>query len=96
MKKRIFLSGKTSILLLSIVFLTSCAESPSSTCFSGTVYGFWSGLWHGIITPFAFLGSLLIESISFYAKNNDGSLYDFGFVLGISIWIIGGYYSNKL
>lgn len=91
MKKQI-----VSFILLSVamLFFSGCAESVSiKECVSSDPYGFWGGLWHGIIAPFSFIGSLFSDNISMYAVNNNGGWYDFGFVLGAGI-LFGG--SRKL
>ena len=65
-----------------ICFLfTSCADTTA--CETNDPYGFWGGLWHGIITPFAFIGSLFSDNIAVYACNNSGGWYDFGFLIGV-------------
>ncbi len=46
--------------------------------------GFWSGLWHGIITPITFIVSLFNANVRIYETNNKGRLYDFGFLIGVS------------
>jgi hypothetical protein len=79
----------TCLLLLSVA-LTSCADVENiKPCITDSPYGFWSGLWHGIIAPISFIGSLFFDSISMYAINNSGGWYDFGFVLGAGI-LFGG------
>jgi hypothetical protein len=45
--------------------------------------GFWAGLWHGLIAGLAFLQSLFTPTVRIYEKNNQGRLYDFGFLMGI-------------
>ena len=74
-----------SIIILSLL-LTSCAEvSPNvKSVITEDCYGFWGGLWHGIIIPFSWVGSVFSEDISIYAYNNNGAWYDFGFVIGLS------------
>jgi len=75
------------ILLLCIALLFSgCADvSPHvEDCVTDNPYGFWGGLLHGLILPLSWIGSLFSENISIYAYNNNGNLYDFGFVLGVS------------
>jgi hypothetical protein len=52
--------------------------------------GFWSGLWHGLISPLTFLGSLISPGVRIYEINNNGRWYDFGFILGISGAFGGG------
>ena len=70
---------------LFILLFTSCADvSPNvNACITSDPYGFWSGLWHGIIVPFSWIGSLFSDSIAIYAYDNSGGWYDFGFMLGV-------------
>jgi|TARA_R110000851_G_scaffold145114_5_gene284453 hypothetical protein len=67
--------------LLVIFIFASCANQAS--VLSTNPYGFWSGLWHGVVTPVSFIGSLFSDSIAVYACDNSGGLYDFGFLIGI-------------
>jgi len=70
--------------LLVTVLFTSCADVTNiEACTTVETYGFWSGLWHGIIAPFAWIGSLFSSEIAIYAVNNNGGWYDFGFIIGI-------------
>ena len=55
----------------------------------GNIAGFWRGLWHGMIAPFAFLISLFKENVGVYETHNNGKWYNFGFILGLMI-IFGG------
>ncbi len=68
---------------LLILIMSGCADA--TTCVDTDPYGFLGGLWHGMIAPFSFIGSLFIDSIDMYAKNNTGGWYDLGFVLGAGI-----------
>ena len=71
------------ILLVAVLF-TGCADVTSiEACTTVAPYGFWGGLWHGMIAPFAWIGSLFSDDIAIYAVNNNGGWYDFGFILGI-------------
>ncbi len=45
--------------------------------------GFWYGLWHGMILPFAWFLSLFMDDVAVYAIYNNGGWYDFGFFLGV-------------
>ena len=76
---------KKILFLLTIIMLfTSCAEVQDvSVCVKEHVYGFWGGLWHGMIFLFSFIGSIFNDDIAIYAVNNNGGWYDFGFFLGI-------------
>jgi len=73
--------------LLAIVFiptLTGCADFMTfEQAAVAEPVGFWYGLWHGIIFPFAWIASLLWEEIAIYAIYNNGGWYDFGFFLGV-------------
>ena len=72
--------------LFSLMMLSSCADvTHIESCVVDTPYGFWGGLWHGLIAPLSFIGSLFSDKIAMYAINNNGGFYDFGFVLGAGI-----------
>lgn len=75
-----------SFVLLLTILLSGCAEIvPVKECLPGDPYGFWGGLWHGMVAPFSFIASLFIDGITMYSVNNTGGWYDFGFVLGAGI-----------
>ena len=82
---------KNILILLALVLLaTSCADvTPVENCITTDPYGFWSGLWHGSIAGFAFIGSLFSDDIAIYAVNNTGGWYDFGFILGVGAFASG-------
>ena len=85
MKTKTYIYYITYVLLVAVLF-TGCADVTSiEACVKDTPYGFWSGLWHGIIAPFSFIGSLFSDDIAMYAVNNNGGWYDFGFALGAGI-----------
>ena len=79
------------IILLCIVILSGCADVQPhiKPCLEGHVYGFWGGLWHGMITPISWIGSLFSDDIAVWAVNNNGGWYTFGFVLGVGALGIG-------
>ena len=83
---------KSLVLGMAILLLmTGCAPSISvEQCVENDLYGFWGGLWHGIIAPVSFVLSLFMEDVAMYAVNNSGGWYDFGFVLGAGILFGGG------
>lgn len=69
------------------VAMTGCADSePVKGCLEGHTYGFWGGLWHGMIAPFDFIGMLIWDDVAMYATNNNGGWYAFGFLLGSGGW----------
>jgi hypothetical protein len=76
----------TLLILIAVsVSFSGCADvSPhSADCITSEPYGFWSGLWHGMILPLSWIGSLFSDDIAIYAYNNNGGWYDFGFVIGV-------------
>ena len=82
------------IVLVCVVFLSGCAASRNPN--EGTIgdssekpAGFWLGLWHGMITPVAFVISWFKSSVGIYEVHNNGFWYNFGFVFGLMI-IFGG------
>lgn len=86
----------TIFVFLATFLLTGCADvTPIESCVINEPYGFWSGLLHGIISPFSFIGSLFSDSIAMYAVNNNGGWYDFGFVLGSGIFFGSASYTKK-
>ena len=87
---------KTTILiiLMSImVLLSACAAGPNELRNTpdedGDVAGFWTGLWHGLISPFTFIVSLFSKSVYVFEVHNNGGWYTFGFLMGASM-IFGG------
>lgn len=79
-------------LFIGVLLLASCAHvQPIQDCVAGTkVYGFWNGLWHGMIAGITFIGSLFNHDIAVYAVNNNGGWYNFGFLLGVGGALGGG------
>jgi hypothetical protein len=69
------------------LLLAACASQPASL--AAELPGFWSGLLHGAIAPFALLGGIFSD-IRVFAFPNSGWWYDFGFMLGISVVWGGG------
>jgi len=85
------------VILILILGLTSCADVQPQIgeCLEGHTYGFWGGLWHGLISPFSFIGSLFSDDIAVWAQNNNGGWYNFGFLLGVGAFTSGSKYSKK-
>jgi len=79
---------KYGSLLLAMLLLTGCADSVSFEMAEKMMsVGFLHGLWHGMIAPIAFFGSLFASDIAIYAIYNNGGWYDFGYILGIGALI---------
>jgi len=83
-----------SIAILAILLLVGCAAGTNPTVnvldADGNNAGFWSGLWHGIISPVTFIISLFSDNVNVYEVYNNGNWYNFGFMLGICIIFGGG------
>lgn len=88
---------RISVLIVIALLLSSCAdvEHNATQCMDGHTYGFWGGVWHGIIAPFSWIGSLFSDDIAVWAVNNNGGWYTFGFMLGIGA-LSGGSSSIKV
>jgi hypothetical protein len=77
--------------LVILVLFSSCAEVTNiEDCVTDEPYGFFFGVWHGIIAPVSFVLSVFFDDIAMYGVNNTGGWYDFGFVLGAGILFGGG------
>lgn len=89
-KKRLFI---ISIAILTVLLLAGCAAGTNPTVdvpdADGKSAGFWSGLWHGVISPITFIISIFSDNVNVYEVYNSGNWYDFGFMLGISIIFSG-------
>lgn len=85
------------IVLLSVVAviaLAACAAGPNelggTADADGKTAGFWLGLWHGFIAPFAFIVSLFSKAVNVYEAHNNGGWYNFGYIMGLSAIFGGG------
>ena len=77
-----------------LLSLSGCADSVNhAVAATMEPVGFWYGLWHGMILPFAWLVSLFDSDVAIYATYNNGGWYDFGFVLGVGA--LGGSSSSS-
>lgn len=73
------------VIVVILLMLVGCADvTHVEQCIpkGEHTYGLFGGTWHGLISGPAFLGSLIWDDIAIYAINNNGSLYNFGFVGG--------------
>lgn len=82
---------KTKYLLLIIItaiLLAGCAVKVNvDACITEAhIYGFWGGLWHGIIAPIDLVAMIFSDKYTVYAQNNNGAWYAFGFIIGSGGW----------
>ncbi|MBN0038832.1 hypothetical protein JN535_01430 [Cellulosimicrobium cellulans] len=74
-----------ALALAVLLLLGACAAGPNVAASPGG-YGFWWGLWQGIILPVTFIVSLFTDTVSIYEVDNNGNWYDVGFMLGIALF----------
>ncbi len=88
--------NRNAVPVLLLPLLAACAHQvPSGVSDAASTPGFWWGLWHGFIFPWAWIGSLFSSDIAVYAVPNSGGWYDFGFFLGITVLGGGSWFSSK-
>ena len=75
------------LVLILFVLVTGCAATSVPPA---TPDGFFMGVWHGLIAPISLLWSLIDSSVVVFSKNNTGTGYTVGFVIGVLHWIGGG------
>ena len=79
-----------------LLTLSACASQIDAGVAKGSeVPGFWWGLWHGFVFPWAWIGSLLDPKIAVYAVPNGGGWYDFGFFIGVTVLGGGSFFGAK-
>lgn len=99
MKKRINVQTVAKIVFFAaaILILNGCATNEVVTeCLKGHTYGFWGGLWHGIIAPIDLIAMLWRDDVTVFAQNNNGAWYALGFIVGSGGWgLLGGHRASK-
>jgi len=95
MRRSIVLAG----ILVAALVLAACAPGPNSlektANADGKTAGFLFGLWHGFISPVTFIISVFSKNVRFYEVHNNGTWYNFGFVLGAGLFMSGGILGRK-
>ena len=85
---------KRLALLALTLALTACAAQSGQVVQPGAP-GFWLGVWHGFIFPFAFIVSLFNNEIAVYAVPNNGTWYNFGYFVGVVFLGVGARSSKR-
>lgn len=85
---------KRFLVLLPFVLLTACAVQTNEVVQSGAP-GFWLGVAHGFLFPFAFIASLFSNEIAVYAVPNNGHWYNFGYFIGVVFLGVGARSSKR-
>jgi len=95
MKRSVLLA----LVLVTALLVASCAPGPNSVektaDAEGYTAGFLMGLWHGFISPVTFVISVFTKNVRFYEVHNNGTWYNFGFVLGAGLFLSGGILGRK-
>lgn len=90
-------------LCLLVLCLGGCAEHHAG----GDAYGFFSGIWHGLILPYALFAKLLgwvaalfdyklFQSVELVGRPNSGLMYYFGMLIGLAAYAGTTAASNKV
>ena len=89
----------TLALVVGALALAACAPGPNpdvgTPTADGSPAGFWLGLWQGIIVPVTFVVSLFTDTVNIYEVHNNGNWYDFGFVLGLGLFVGGPFGASR-
>jgi hypothetical protein len=79
----------TLLVAISAVVLAGCAAGdPRFT--PDVPAGFWTGLWHGLISCITLIVGIFADGVRVYEIDNTGGWYDFGFLLGVAMAWGGG------
>lgn len=85
------LNNKRFFVFLICIFvsllISSCAYQPEPMAYDPP--GFFSGVLHGFLIFFSFIGSIFTD-IRIYAFPNSGGWYDLGYLLGATMFLGGG------
>jgi len=94
---------RRSVLLIAVLVaamvLASCAPGPNTAektpNAEGHTAGFLLGVWHGLISPITFVISIFTRNVRIYEVHNNGTWYNFGFVIGAGLFLSGGILGRK-
>ena len=79
-----------------LLLLTACAPGANPEVSTGPdPAGFFLGVWQGLILPVTFVVSLFNDDVSIYEVQNNGHLYDLGFLLGAGGLALPGFLSGR-
>jgi hypothetical protein len=83
--------GFFTVIAMALV-VASCATQPTPEAYDPP--GFFSGLLHGFLILFSFIGSLF-TNVRIYNYPNSGGWYDFGYLIGASMFLGGSGASTR-
>jgi hypothetical protein len=73
------------MLVLGVIAIASCANQPEPSAYDPP--GFFMGIFHGFIILFSFIGSIFMD-VRMYTFPNSGVMYDFGYLIGLFLWLM--------
>jgi len=77
-----------TVALTALVLLAACAAGDARYT-AEVPAGFWAGLWHGAISLVALIVGFFVDTVEIYERDNVGTWYDVGYILGI-LCVSGG------
>jgi hypothetical protein len=83
------MSKKNILILIFTLFVMLSLSSCAPEGYTEKEYGFFHGIWHGMIFIVALIGKLFGADIGLYAEHNIGFFYWLGFIIGI-VFLGGG------
>jgi len=76
------------VMILGLFIVAGC--TPGDQQYSAeTPANFWHGVWHGVIAWVMLIASLFSDEYKIYAQFNNGTWYNLGYLIGISIFAGG-------
>ncbi len=82
-------------ILVVLTTLTSCAAGDARFTAEAPA-GFWLGLWHGAISCITLIIQIFSDTVRVYEVDNTGGWYDFGFLLGVTMFWGGSSKANPI
>jgi len=96
-RKKFLLQQRQLVIVITLLLLSGCATHYHPAAYSDP-YGFFSGIWHGFIFPYALFSKIISWCLSFFGidvladiqiigrPNTGFFFYYIGFVLGLSTY----------
>ena len=73
---------KVTVYVTAALLLTGCSTIPGSIP-PDAMPGFFSGVWHGLISVITLVASFFTHRVTMYGAPNSGPWYDLGFLIGV-------------
>ncbi len=82
-------------LLITCLLLTAAATSCAPELPTTNKYGFFSGIIHGLVFPFALVSKLFNMNYGLHAFNNTGFFYWLGYIIGFGALGSSGIFAGR-